>query len=162
MTMDPKGRRVEMLLKIRQQEEDAARRAFDEANARASFLRQRLTECERLLVEQGQAARGKLLGGQAPADAGTYRRCVADLRSGIAEQAALLRQLEPMLQTCRRELLEAMNRRKLAQMLRDRLTGREAARREQAETARLDEAHAARTAGAPGMESTPEAQRSQR
>jgi flagellar biosynthesis chaperone FliJ len=139
-----------MLLKVRQQEEDAARRAFDEANARANFHRQRVAETERLLVQHSRAAGQDLTASSAsPAPAATagYRRITTELRGVMGEQSALLRQLDPMLRTCRQELLEAMNRRKAAQSLRDSLLRLAAQGEEQAETARLDETHAARAAG---------------
>jgi flagellar export protein FliJ len=150
MTMDARTRRVEMLLKVRQQEEDGARRAFDEANARANFLRQRLAEMERLLLEHSRAAGQDVTATPGPATTAGYRRIATELRSAMGEQSALLRQLEPMLRTCRQELLEAMSRRKAAESLRDSLARIQAEGQEQAETARLDETHAARAAGGAG------------
>jgi flagellar biosynthesis chaperone FliJ len=147
MTMESRNRRVEMLLKVRQQEEDAARRAFDEANARANFHRQRVAETERLLVEHSRAAGQDVTASPRASSTAGYRRIATELRGVMGEQSALLRQLDPMLRTCRQELLEAMNRRKAAQSLRDSLVRLAAQGEEQAVTARLDETHAARAAG---------------
>ena len=106
-----------------------------------------MAETQRLLEEHGRAAGQDLTASPRAASTAGYRRIATELRGVLGEQSALLRQLDPMLRTCRQELLEAMNRRKAAQSLRDSLARLAAQSEEQADTARLDETHAARAAG---------------
>jgi flagellar export protein FliJ len=135
-----------MLLKLRRQEEDLARRAFEQARGRAELLQGRLAELDRLLRAQDDAAREALLGrggGRVPA---RYRQSVSGLRAAVGEQQALLRQVHEVLPKRRQRLREARSRRKAVELLREKLLRQQAARRRHAEAGHLGDSHAARAA----------------
>ena len=145
---DQQQHRVEVLLAIRQREEDDARRVFDHVRGREDFHRRRIAELEGLLAAQTEEARRRLVAGEGGEAASTYRAAVAELRRAIGEQRALLRPLEPMVEKGRAEVMRAVSRRKAAAVLRDRLLGRRSALLARAETRQIDDAHAVRLAAA--------------
>jgi len=135
--------RVEMLLRIRRRAERAARRAFQEALARAQAAGARVVELAKLLGAHSDAAREGLLGGGAPHPGEAYRSSAAELRVEIGRRRAELGRMDHELARNRAELAHAVKRRQAAEMLGEKLVGRLAARRQRRTMRQLDDAHAA-------------------
>ncbi|HUS91320.1 MAG TPA: hypothetical protein VM695_05685 [Phycisphaerae bacterium] len=145
--VDRREQRVDLLLTARQQEEQAARRAFQEVLAEAEAAAKRLVALDAQLASQSRAARTDLLGGRYVGEA--YRASAAELRREIGRGRGELRRIDKALDQRRQELSGAMRRRRAAELLRDRLVARRSAWRRQAEARLLDDQHAARVTGRP-------------
>ncbi len=143
MSDERKLKRVETLLAIGRNAEQAAQQAFDIARGQADELQSRLAQLESAMIAQHEAARQRLVEAGLANFAGSYRDGVSTLRRQIARLVAREKVVDAELEDRRADLFAAMTRRKAAEIVRDRLRARQVRRAAWLETRQLDEAHAA-------------------
>jgi len=141
-----KNHRADMLLRHRRREEQAARRAFQEARGLADAAERRVAGLRALLAEQNDAARRELLAGAGRASR-TYPAIAGELLAEIGRQQADLQRHDGMLRRRRGRLAETITRRKAAEIVRRKLAARRSARLARAEVQQSADVHASRSAG---------------
>ena len=140
--------RAKMLLKFRQQQEQVAQQAFDDALARAEGICQRIARLERGLASETRRARQRIADAAARPALVRHLLSAAEVRAAIAAEVAGLREADVTLRQRREELYEAMARRKAAGALCDRAARHRAVRFRRDEVRQSDETHAAHAARA--------------
>jgi flagellar export protein FliJ len=118
-------KRVELLLRLRRQEEQQVRSVFVSARAKVQQcidLRDRLQDS---FTQQNRYVRSAIQGGRpasvAGAALGRYRQAIGQLRSALAQAQQSLEQAWDEMEGCRQELLSAIKQRKAMELLGSRL-----------------------------------------
>ena len=117
-------KRVDLLLRLRRQEEQQVRSVFASARARVQQCIDQRDRLQESFTEQNRHVRSAIdagLPGAAGAALGRYRQAVGRLRSALAQAERSLEQAWDEMEGCRLELLAAMKQRKAMEMLRGRL-----------------------------------------
>ncbi len=137
-------KRVELLLRLRHQEEQQARQAFADAKAKVQECISKRDRLSGSFLEQNRHVRAAIGQGSLQAAAMTrYRQAVAQLRVGIARAEQTLEAAWGEMEACRLELLSAMKQRKAMEMLHQRLAQQQALAVQRQETKESDEQFAA-------------------
>jgi flagellar export protein FliJ len=119
-------KRVELLLRLRHQEEQQARSLFASARAKVQQCIDHRDKLQESFTDQNRYVRAAIDGQSTakPAAAlGRYRQAVGKLKSALAAAERSLEQAWDEMEGCRLELLAAMKQRKAMEMLRTRLAG---------------------------------------
>ncbi len=142
--MDRRAKSGEVLLRLRRQQEAAARDRFARARGEAGAIAARMDRLRTILGAHTAAARAALLAGAG--DASVHGSHAAGVRDALAAAGGKLAEAQRAAERQREALVEALRCRKAAAGLagrRARRAARVAARREAAES---DDLHAARRA----------------
>ena len=142
-----RNHRAEMLLRIRRREEEAARRAFQEARGLADAAERQVARLRELLARQNDAARCELLGAAGGRADRPYRTIAGELLAEIAQRQADLQRHDQTLRRRRAELAGTITRRKAAEIVRRKLASQQSARAARVEAQQSADAHACRSAG---------------
>jgi len=142
MSDERKLRRVETLMSISRNAEQAARQAFDDVRGQADELQLRLAQLERAKTAQHQAARERLVEAGQANFADSYRDGLSTLRRQISQMTTRQKTVETELEDKRADLVSAIARHKAAKIVRDRLLANKAQHAARQEMRQLDEAHA--------------------
>jgi len=130
---------AEVLLRLRRRREQSTRQAFERAAREAGEARRRLAKLRLLLAERHEAARRRLLEGDA--DTAAYRRLVTDTLAAIDDSAGRLVEAEQAASKRQYELLQARADRKALQCLTDRAARRREMGRRRAAARQSDDRH---------------------
>jgi flagellar export protein FliJ len=138
----PASRSVDLLLRLRRQDEDRARRALLEAQADKALIERRLSTLRESLDESTAAVRQTLLEGARPTDMTTYRRRVGLVRREIASSAGALGAADSAMLERRGALAGAIRQRRALESLVRARTLRQTTRRARQAQLELEELHA--------------------
>ena len=132
-----------MLLRLRRQREDRARRSLLKAEGHAASARRREAMLRESLAECNAAARQSLLECGSVRDVWVYRRRVEDVRRSLRDQAQGLAEAGKALAAARLDLARAIKERRALDRLSLKARAVAAALRARREQKELDEMHAA-------------------
>ena len=144
-------KRVELLLRLRRQEEQQARSVFASARAKVQQCIDRRDGLQDSFTNQNRYVRSALDSGSPTAGVslGRYRQAISRLKVALAEAGQLLEDAWEEMEGCRLELLAAMKQRKAMEMLRGRLSQQVNLLDDRQAEKELDEQYAPMVSGRP-------------
>jgi len=144
MRSDKQDRRLSALWRMRRQDEDTCRLAFESARSRVHAAETHVRRLRDLLEVHTAAARTALPND--PAAMARYRQSAAELNAALADANRFLAEARVELEHRRVELEEAMRQRKAAETLQHREATAAASNENRQETRAADDLHATRQA----------------
>jgi len=131
---------LEVLLKLRRQQESLARQTFARTLGWHRAIQARVARFRATLNEHHRKAREAILAGHG---GGLYRTIAAGLSRAVAAESLVLQKARRQLDLRREQLMKAMRERKALSHLKGRLVLRQAAHAQQQAVKEQDDAHAA-------------------
>jgi flagellar export protein FliJ len=141
-----KERRLSVLWRLRRQDEDASRLAFESARSRVDAAETQVRRLRGLLEAHNTEARSAMVND--PAAMARYRASAAELTAALADATRYLAEARVEMEHQRSALEQTMRERKATDAVRRRSATAAASAQDRAETGAADDLHATRQAAA--------------
>jgi flagellar export protein FliJ len=138
-------RRLSVLWRLRRQDEDSARQAFESARSQADAAETHVRRLRHLLEAHNAEARSAL--SSDPPALARYRESAGQLTATLADAVRYLAEARVELERKRAELEQALRERKATDVVRQRSSAVAAQTQRRAETGAADDLHQTRAAG---------------